>query len=144
MILAGRRLNDRMGEYIASRVIKLMITRNIQPSGARVLMLGLTFKENCPDIRNTKVVDVINELESFGCSVDVHDPWVDPEEARREYGVTMVENVERGAYDTIILAVPHKQFVGLGVKAIRSFGSPNVVIYDIKHMLPKGESDGRL
>jgi UDP-N-acetyl-D-glucosamine/UDP-N-acetyl-D-galactosamine dehydrogenase len=144
MILAGRRLNDSMAEYVASRMIKLMISRNIQPSGARVLCLGLTFKENCPDVRNTKVADVVRELQSFGCRVDVHDPWVDPEEAHHEYGIAMVAKPEKGSYDAIVVAVAHKQFVALGPKEIRAFGSPNVVIYDIKHVLPKNDSDGRL
>jgi UDP-N-acetyl-D-galactosamine dehydrogenase len=144
MILAGRRLNDRMAEYVASRIIKLMITRNIQPSGARVLCLGLTFKENCPDVRNTKVADVVKELESFGCRVDVHDPWADPREAEHEYGIRMVAKPERSSYDAIVIAVAHKQFVELGPKGIRAFGNPNVVIFDIKHVVPKGASDARL
>ena len=144
MILAGRRLNDRMAEYVASRIIKLMITRNIQPSGSRVLCLGLTFKENCPDVRNTKVADVVKELESFGCRVDVHDPWVDPREAAHEYGIRMVAKPDRSSYDAIVIAVAHKQFVELGPKGIRAFGNPNVVIFDIKHVVPKGASDARL
>ncbi len=144
IILAGRRLNDSMGEYVAARLIKLMIGRNIQPSGARVLCLGLSFKENCPDVRNTKVVDVVKELQSFGCNVDVHDPWVDPREAEHEYGIAMVASPERGSYDAIVVAVAHKEFVALGAKGVRSFGNPNVVIFDIKHVLTKHESDGRL
>ena len=144
MILAGRRLNDRMAEYVASRIIKLMIIRNIQPSGSRVLCLGLTFKENCPDVRNTKVADVVKELQSFGCRVDVHDPWVEPSEAEHEYGIKMTAKPDRGAYDAIVVAVAHKQFVELGPKGIRAFGSPNTVIFDIKHVLPKTESDARL
>jgi UDP-N-acetyl-D-galactosamine dehydrogenase len=144
IILAGRRLNDGMGEYVASRIIKLMIGRNIQPSGARVLCLGLTFKENCPDVRNTKVADVVNELQSFGCRVDVYDPWVEPREAEHEHGITLVPSPQRGKYDAIVVAVAHKQFVELGAKGVRSFGNPNVVIYDIKHVLAKNESDGRL
>jgi UDP-N-acetyl-D-galactosamine dehydrogenase len=144
MILAGRRLNDSMAEYVAMRVIKLMIGRNIQPSGARVLCLGLTFKENCPDVRNTKVADVVKELQSFGCRVDVHDPWVDPHEAEHEYGIAMTAKPDRGSYDAIVIAVAHKQFVELGAKGIRAFGSPNTVIFDIKHVVPKGESDARL
>ncbi len=133
-----------MAEYVASRIIKLMIVRHIQPSGSRVLMLGLTFKENCPDVRNTKVADVVKELQSFGCRVDVHDPWVDPQEAQHEYGIAMVAQPDRGSYDAIVVAVAHDQFVALGPKGIRAFGSPNVVIYDIKHVLPASESDGRL
>jgi UDP-N-acetyl-D-galactosamine dehydrogenase len=144
IILAGRRLNDGMAEYVAARVIKLMIKRNIQPSGARVLMLGLTFKENCPDVRNTKVADIVKELASFGCKVDVHDPWVNPREAEHEYGFSTVPAPSRGAYDAIVVAVAHRQFVELGVKGIRAFASPNAVIFDIKHVLPKEASDGRL
>jgi len=144
IILAGRRLNDGMAEYVASRMIKLMIKRNIQPSGSRVLVLGLTFKENCPDVRNTKVADVIKEMQSFGCKVDVHDPWADAAEAHHEYGISLVAKPEQGSYDGIVVAVAHEQFVKLGTKGIRSFGSPNVVIFDIKHVLPKDASDGRL
>jgi UDP-N-acetyl-D-galactosamine dehydrogenase len=121
-----------------------MIGRNIQPSGARVLCLGLTFKENCPDVRNTKVADVVKELQSFGCRVDVHDPWVDAREAEHEYGIRMSANPERGAYDAIVVAVAHREFVALGPKGVRAFGSPNAVIFDIKHVLPKGASDARL
>jgi UDP-N-acetyl-D-glucosamine/UDP-N-acetyl-D-galactosamine dehydrogenase len=144
MILAGRRLNDGMGEYVAAKLIKLMISRNIQPAGARVLVLGLAFKENCPDVRNTKVVDIVRELGSFGCRVDVYDPWVNPQEAHHEYGIDVIEKLTSGAYDAIVIAVAHRQFVELGARAIRALGSPNVVIYDIKHVLRKGESDGRL
>jgi len=144
MILAGRRLNDSMAEYVATRVIKLMIARNIQPSGSRVLCLGLTFKENCPDVRNTKVADVVKDLQSFGCSVDVHDPWADAREAEHEYGIRIVANPGRGAYDAIVVAVAHREFVALGPKGVRAFGSPNVVIFDIKHVLPKDASDARL
>jgi len=144
MILAGRRLNDGMAEYVAGRVIKLMIKRNIQPSGARVLMLGLTFKENCPDVRNTKVADIVKELASFGCKVDVFDPWVNPREAEHEYGITPVAAPTRGHYDAIVVAVAHRQFLELGTSGIRAFANPNAVIFDIKHVLPKGQSDGRL
>src|SRR6476620_3335577 len=143
MILAGRRLNDSMAEYVAMRVIKLMIARNIQPSGSRVLGLGLTFKENCPDVRNTKVADVVKDLQSYGCRVDVHDPWADAREAEHEYGIRIVANPERGAYDAIVVAVAHREFVALGPKGVRAFGSPNVVIFDIKHVLPKEASDAR-
>ena len=126
------------------RVIKLMISRNIQPSGARVLVLGLTFKENCPDVRNTKVADVVRELKSFGCKVDVHDPWANSAEAEHEYGISLIAEPKPGSYDAIVVAVAHKEFVELGVNGIRGFGSPNTVIFDIKHVLPKDESDGRL
>jgi UDP-N-acetyl-D-galactosamine dehydrogenase len=144
IILAGRRLNDSMAEHVAMRVIKLMIGRNIQPSGARVLVLGLTFKENCPDVRNTKVADVVKELKSFGCNVDVHDPWASPAEAEHEYGIELTARPQAGAYDGVVVAVAHREFVALGAKGIRSFGSPNTVIFDIKHVLPKEASDGRL
>ncbi len=144
IILAGRRLNDGMADYVAGRVIKLMIRRNIQPSGARVLMLGLTFKENCPDVRNTKVADIVKELESFGCKVDVFDPWARPGDAEHEYGISLIATPTRGSYDAIVVAVAHQQFVELGVKGIRAFANPNAVIFDIKHLLPKDQSDGRL
>ena len=144
MILAGRRLNDGMADYVAGRVIKLMIKRNIQPSGARVLMLGLTFKENCPDVRNTKVADIVKELASFGCKVDVFDPWVNPREAEHEYGIRPVAAPTRGNYDAIVVAVAHRQFLELGTSGIRAFANPNAVIFDIKHVLPKDQSDGRL
>jgi len=144
MILAGRRLNDRMGEYVASQIIKLMIDKNIQPVGARVLLLGLTFKENCPDVRNTKVVDVVAALQSFRHKVDVFDPWADPDEAHREYGISLIAEPDRGAYDAIIIAVAHRQFTALGAAGIREFGAPNSIVYDIKHVLPKDDVDGRL
>ena len=144
IILAGRRLNDSMAEYVAGRVIKLMIRRNIQPSGARVLMLGLTFKENCPDVRNTKVVDIVKELASFGCKVDVYDPWCNPSEAEHEYGISPVAAPSHGSYDAIVVAVAHRQFLELGPQGIRAFANPNAVIFDIKHVLPKEASDGRL
>jgi len=144
IILAGRRLNDSMAEHVANRVIKLMIGRSIQPSGARVLVLGLTFKENCPDVRNTKVVDVVRELKGFGCKVDVHDPWADAAAAEHEYGISLIANPQAGVYDAIVVAVAHKEFVELGASGIRSLGSPNTVIFDIKHVLPKEASNGRL
>ena len=144
IILAGRRLNDSMGEHVAMRVVKLMISRNIQPSGARVLVLGLTFKENCPDVRNTKVADVVRELKSFGCKVDVHDPWASSAEAEHEYGISLIEQPKAGTYDAIVVAVAHKEYVELGVNGIRRLGSPNTVVFDIKHVLPKEASDGRL
>jgi UDP-N-acetyl-D-galactosamine dehydrogenase len=144
IILAGRRLNDSMAEHVASRTIKLMISRNIQPSGARVLVLGLTFKENCPDVRNTKVADVVRELASFGCKVDVHDPWASAAEAEHEYGIKLIGAPQAGTYDAIIVAVAHRQFLEMGPAGIRRFGSPNTVVFDIKHVLPKGQSDGRL
>jgi UDP-N-acetyl-D-galactosamine dehydrogenase len=144
MILAGRRLNDSMAEHVANRVIKLMIRRNIQPSGARVLVLGLTFKENCPDVRNTKVADVVRELRGFGCIVEVHDPWANAKEAEHEYGITLLPSPRPGSYDGIVVAVAHREFAELGARGLRAFGTPNSVLFDLKHVLRKEESDGRL
>jgi UDP-N-acetyl-D-glucosamine/UDP-N-acetyl-D-galactosamine dehydrogenase len=144
MILAGRRLNDSMAEYVANQVVKLMIGKSIQPTGARVLVLGLTFKENCPDVRNTKVIDLVREIEGFHCSVDVHDPWVDRDEARREFGIELVDAPKQGHYDAVVLAVAHREFAALGAGGIRAFGCPNFVLYDIKHLLPKELVDARL
>ncbi|HEX6992804.1 MAG TPA: Vi polysaccharide biosynthesis UDP-N-acetylglucosamine C-6 dehydrogenase TviB [Gammaproteobacteria bacterium] len=144
MILAGRRLNDSMGEYVASRVVKLMIGKNINPAGANVLVLGLAFKENCPDVRNTKVADVVRELESYRCRVSVWDPWVSAEEAEHEYGIRPIESPEVGAYDAIVLAVAHREFVEMGAAGLKRFVAPNHVIYDIKSALPKTEVDERL
>jgi UDP-N-acetyl-D-galactosamine dehydrogenase len=133
-----------MAEYVANRVLKLMIKRNISPSGSRVLVLGLTFKENCPDVRNTKVADLVRELQAFRCEVDVYDPWADKDEAEHEYGIRPVAEPEKGAYDAIVLAVAHREFTALGYEQIRAFGGPNVAIYDIKNVLPKDKVDGRL
>lgn len=144
MILAGRRINDNMSLYVSSRLVKLMLRKGMQPNGARVLVMGLTFKENCPDIRNTKVVDIVNELASYGAAVDVHDPWVDANEASQEYGITMAERPDNGAYDVVVLAVGHKQFRDIGEAGIRAYGKPGCVIFDIKYLLPKGLVDGRL
>ncbi len=144
MILAGRRINDNMGQYVASQVIKRMITADISPKSARVLLLGLTFKENCPDLRNTRVVDIISELSTYGSTVDVHDPWVDAAEAKTEYGIDLVAEPEPGAYDAIVIAVGHRQFVALGADGIRRFGKPTSLVYDIKYVLPQGAADDRL
>ena len=144
MILAGRRVNDNMPMYVSSRIIKNMISTGIQPLNARVLVLGLTFKENCPDVRNTKVVDIINELDSYGANIDVYDPWVDPVEADKEYGLEMVSTPEKGAYDVVVLAVSHDEFRELGDEGIRAYGKPRSVLYDVKYLLPKDVSDDRL
>jgi UDP-N-acetyl-D-glucosamine/UDP-N-acetyl-D-galactosamine dehydrogenase len=144
MILAGRRINDNMPIYVASQTIKLMIAKGLQPGAARILVLGLTFKENCPDVRNTKVVDVVSELASYGGTVDVHDPWVDAAEAKAEYGIDLVAEPEQGAYDVVIIAVGHKQFQALGAKGIRAYGRDNAVVYDIKYVLSPDEVDDRL
>jgi UDP-N-acetyl-D-galactosamine dehydrogenase len=144
MILAGRRINDNMGAYVASEVVKLMTVRGMKVAGARVLVLGLTFKENCPDLRNSKVVDVIHELEKYGARVDVWDPWVSRLEARHEYGITPIRNPVKSQYDAIVAAVAHREFKELGVKAIRRLGRRNHVLYDIKYVFPKEDVDARL
>ena len=144
MILAGRRINDNMGQYVASQVIKKMITADISPKSARVLVLGLAFKENCPDLRNTRVVDIVSELTTYGSAVDVHDPWVDAIDAKTEYGIDLVADPEAGAYDAILIAVGHRQFVDLGADGIRRFGKPSSLVYDIKYVLPRGAADDRL
>lgn len=144
IILAGRRINDGMGAYVIERVIKLMMQRRIHVVGATILILGLTFKENCPDLRNTRVIDMVRELESYHANVEVYDPWVDPAEAEREYGITPVENLKEGRYDAIILAVAHHQFKAMSMSRIRRLGTPQGVVFDVKYVLPKDEVDGRL
>jgi UDP-N-acetyl-D-galactosamine dehydrogenase len=144
VILAGRRINDGMGAYVAGRILKLLLGRRVNPVGARVLVLGLAFKENCPDLRNTKVVDVIGELAEHSLAVDVWDPWVNAAEAAHEYGLTLTESPDPGAYDVVVLAVAHKQFTDLGAEGIRAFGRPGAILYDVKSALPKDSVDGRL
>ncbi len=143
VILAGRRINDGMGAHVANEVLKLMAQKAINPVGARVLVLGLTFKENCPDLRNTRVVDIISALRRYNIRIDVHDPWADAIEAEHEYGLTPVSEPESGCYDAIVLAVAHRQFAECGA-AIRTFGKPQCVIYDVKQVLPRTMVDGRL
>ncbi|CAM3957241.1 UDP-N-acetyl-D-galactosamine dehydrogenase [Kerstersia gyiorum] len=144
IILAGRRLNDDMGRYVVSQLVKAMTRKRIMVQGSRVLIMGLTFKENCPDLRNTRVVDIVKELKEYNVEVDVYDPWVDPAEAQHEYGITPVAQPEAGQYDGIILAVSHHQFVEMGVEAIRKLGKPDHVLYDLKYVLLESESDVRL
>ena len=144
MILAGRRTNDGMGSHVAGSVVKLMLQRGLQVNGGRVLIFGLTFKENCPDLRNTRVTDIIEELKSFGMQVDVWDPWVSVEEAEHEYGITPVRAPDKGAYNALVLAVSHRQFAELGAQKIREFGTPEAVLYDVKYLFPANETDGRL
>jgi len=144
IILAGRRLNDGMGAYVAGQLVKEMLKRRIHVKGARVLMMGLTFKENCPDLRNTRVVDVIAELQDYGIEVDVYDPWVDPTEAQHEYGITPIEAPEDNAYNGMILAVAHQKFTDLGAAGVRQFGREDHVLYDLKYTLPADQSDLRL
>lgn len=143
VILAGRRINDGMGRFVASELIKAMLRRCIQVNGARVLVLGLTFKENCPDLRNTRVVDLIDELKAYNVVVDVHDPWVDSKEAQAEYDISPVQAPESSSYDGIILAVGHNQFKAMGAD-IRRFGKPEHILYDLKYALPKDAVDLRL
>jgi UDP-N-acetyl-D-galactosamine dehydrogenase len=144
MILAGRRLNDSMGGYVANEVVRLMTGKRIQVKDSRILMLGLTFKENCPDIRNSKVVDVIAELKHYGAQVDVYDPWIDRDEAHHEYGLKPVKLPKNGAYDAVVLAVGHQKFKDLGLPALRRFGKRPHVFYDIKYAFPADAVDGRL
>ncbi|GLT08444.1 Vi polysaccharide biosynthesis UDP-N-acetylglucosamine C-6 dehydrogenase TviB [Sulfitobacter porphyrae] len=144
IILAGRRLNDGMGAYMAGQLVKAMIKRDIAIGGARVLVLGLTFKENCPDLRNTRVIDLIRELRDYGAEVDVHDPWVDPAEAQREFGIDMVQTPAEGAYDAVVLAVAHAEFSEAGAAVLRAHGKAAQVFYDIKSVFGPGDSDLRV
>ena len=144
MILAGRRINDGMGAYVVQRVVKLMNQRRIAVMDARVLVMGLTFKENCPDLRNTRVVDIVQEFRDYHAQVDVYDPWVNPEEARHEYGIDPISEPQPGHYDAIILAVAHRQFQAMGVERLRALGKPGAVLFDVKYLLPAAAVDGRL
>jgi len=144
MILAGRRVNDSMGVYVVAQLTKAMLKRRIHIEGARVLVMGLTFKENCPDLRNTRVVDIVQELRDYNVEVDVYDPWVDPAEAQHEYTITPVPELKAGEYDAIILAVAHNQFRDMGLEAIRALGKPEHVLYDLKYILKAEESDLRI
>jgi UDP-N-acetyl-D-galactosamine dehydrogenase len=145
VILAGRRINDRMASYVADETVKLMLRRGISVLGSRILVLGLTFKENCPDLRNTKVIDLIDTLKGYNINVDVYDPWADIEEARQEYGLNCLPDMPSlGQYSGIVLAVAHKQFIELRVEGIRAFGQPNSILFDVKSVLPFGAADGRL
>ncbi|KAE9629375.1 Vi polysaccharide biosynthesis UDP-N-acetylglucosamine C-6 dehydrogenase TviB [Parasedimentitalea maritima] len=144
ILLAGRRLNDGMGAYVAQQMIKAMLKRRIQVVDARVLVMGLTFKENCPDLRNTRVIDVVRGLEDFGVQVDVSDPNVAPADARTEFNLELVEAPQQGAYDGIVLAVAHDEFHTMGEAQIRTLGKPGAVVYDLKYVLPADHSDLRL
>jgi UDP-N-acetyl-D-galactosamine dehydrogenase len=144
VILAGRRINDGMGRFVAGQVLRLMAKQRISLPDARVLVLGLAFKENCPDLRNTRVVDIVNHFEQFHVQVDVHDPWVDATEAKHEYDLDLVAQPQAGAYDAIVVAVGHREFAALGAQGLRALGKPNAVLYDVKYVLPKADVDGRL
>ena len=144
MLIAGRRINDRMGEFIASKVVKLMIDKSLLIKNSNILVLGFAFKENCPDIRNTRVIDVIKECQDYGAKVDVYDPWVSAADAKHEYGIELATELKQGHYDAVILAVAHNEFKQMGAQQIRALGVENAVVYDIKYMLGKEESDARL
>ena len=144
MILAGRRLNDGMGSYVTSRIVKLMTKRRMHVAGARILILGLTFKENCPDLRNTRVIDIVREFESYDATVDIYDPWVNREAAHEEYGVEVIEHPVPGTYDAIVVAVAHDSFAELGPDGIRAFGKLGAILFDVKYLLPASAVDGRL
>ncbi|MBP8099909.1 Vi polysaccharide biosynthesis UDP-N-acetylglucosamine C-6 dehydrogenase TviB [Acinetobacter portensis] len=144
IILAGRRLNDAMGAYVVTQLVKSMIKKKIQVEGAKVLVLGLSFKENCPDIRNTKIIDIVKELQEYHIDVDIYDPWVNADEAEHEYGIRTTDALQNGIYDAVILAVAHEQFVALGAEKIRALGKESHVLYDLKYVLPQTASDIRL
>ena len=145
VILAGRRINDSMANHVADQTVKLMLRKNIPVLGSKVLVLGLTFKENCPDLRNTKVVGIIHALRSYNAQVDVYDPWIDLAEAEHEYGLHCLSHLPGpGQYAAIVLAVGHNQFVALGEQGVKALGQPRAVLFDVKGILPPGTADGRL
>lgn len=144
VILSGRRINDGMGQHVAERVVHLMLQKRIQVAGSRVLVLGLTFKENCPDLRNTRVTDILDEFKACHVDVDVYDPWVDAAEARHEYGIDVVAEPRPASYDAIVLAVAHRQFTEMGAEALRALGKPDCVLFDVKNVLPRSAVDDRL
>ncbi|MEI6095083.1 MAG: Vi polysaccharide biosynthesis UDP-N-acetylglucosamine C-6 dehydrogenase TviB [Gammaproteobacteria bacterium] len=144
IILAGRRLNDSMGNYVVSQTIKMMLKKKIPIDGARILSMGVTFKENCPDLRNSQIINVISELQEYNATIDVYDPWVSPNEASEKYGLSVLSHPTANTYDAIILAVAHHQFKTMGETVIHSFGKDNHILYDLKYILPKHASDLRL
>jgi UDP-N-acetyl-D-galactosamine dehydrogenase len=144
LILSGRRLNDSMGVYVASQLVKAMARNSVSLENARVLVMGLTFKENCPDTRNTRVVDIIRELRDYKCTVDVYDPWIQSSKNNSSSDYEIITSLERGVYDAIVLAVAHKQFAEMGIEAIRDLGKNNVIIYDLKYIFPASETQMRL
>jgi len=144
VILAGRRINDGMGKFVADQVARLMTKRRIHVVGSRILVMGLTFKENCPDLRNSKVIDIINELKTFNANVDVYDPWVDSTEAEHEYGVRPLNKLVQGIYDAVVIAVGHHQFKTMGIEETRALCKQGGVIYDVKYLFDANQVDGRL
>lgn len=144
VILAGRRLNDNMGAHIVSQLVKAILKKCIHVEGGRVLILGLAFKENCPDLRNTRVIDILSELCDCNVNIDVHDPWVVPDEVMQDYKIELTQNPEPGVYDAIIVAVAHSQFIEQSHSGLRAYGKEKHIIYDIRHILNADESDLRL
>ena len=144
VILAGRRINDNMGGYVAGQVIKLMTRARLQIVDARILIMGMTFKENCPDTRNTRVIDIYQELSKYHARVDILDPWVNPADMKTHYGIAPIDAAEPGSYDAVIIAVGHRQFIDMGIDTIRGFCKPGGIIYDVKSILPKDHVNGRL
>jgi len=144
LISAGRRINDNMGHFVVSEIVKLMATKKINIVDSNILMLGLTFKENCPDLRNTRVVEMVDELQSYNANIDIYDPWVDAEEAFKEYGLRTIAELKSGHYDAVVIAVAHEQFQSMGVDGIKALAKDNHVLYDIKYLLPSDSVDGRL
>ncbi|MGH6911037.1 MAG: nucleotide sugar dehydrogenase, partial [Phenylobacterium sp.] len=144
VILAGRRINDGMGPYVARELVRELAGRDVPVKAARVLVMGLAFKENCPDLRNTRVIDIVRDLIDQGAEVDVWDPWIDAQEARHEYGLDLIGPPAMGAYDGIVLAVAHQLFLEMGADAVRALGKPRSVLFDVKSVLPKEASDLRL
>ena len=144
IILAGRQINDDMGAYVAECVVKLLTKKRIHIVDSNILIMGLSFKENCPDLRNTRVVDIVREFDSYHANVDIYDPWVSPEEAEHEYGVTLIDALSNGKYDAIVLTVGHDEFNKMGADKIRALGKSECVLFDVKCILPKDKVDGRL
>lgn len=144
VILAGRRINDGMGTFVAESVVKMMTQRKCHVVDSNILIMGLTFKENCPDLRNTRVIDIINELKNYNANVHIYDPWADAEEAQHEYGLDLIDSPKANSYDAIILCVGHSKFRELGAEEIRTYGKTNHVLFDVKHILPKDAVDARL
>ena len=144
IILAGRRMNDGMASFVSSQLIKLLAQKSIKINQSKILILGLSFKEDCPDIRNTKIVDIISELQEYNCKVSVYDPWVDKFSAKKEYDITLIDKLETNKYDGIVIAVAHKQFKKLGIKKIKSFGKAKHVVYDLKYLFSQTQVEKRL
>ena len=144
IISAGRRINDGMGAYVSSQLVKFMLKQRIQVRGSKVLVMGMTFKENCPDLRNTLVVQMIEELSGYGINVEVYDPWANTNDAKREYNITPIKSPDQKSYHGIVLAVAHDEFRQMGVEGVRKLGKKNHVLYDLKYLFDQDKSDLRL